>query len=118
MNLLADECCDGGLVEALREDGHDVLYAAESLAGSPDDEVLARASQDDRIVLTEDRDFGELVYRLRLPARGVVYLRFAVEDREDKVLRARWLFREVGVRLVGSFVVVEADRVRMRPLAR
>ncbi len=69
MRFLADECCDAGLVAALRDDGHDVLYAVESLRGVPDDEILTRAFSENRILLTEDKDFGDLVYRLRRPAR-------------------------------------------------
>ena len=96
MRVLADECCDGSLVKALRADGHDVLYAAEWMAGLSDEDVLAQAFSQGRLVLTEDRDFGELVHRLKLPAHGVVYLRFTVEDRSAKVRRLRWLLGELG----------------------
>lgn len=65
MKLLADECCDVALVEALRADGHDVLYVAESLRGASDDGILTRAYTENRLLLTEDKDFGELVYRLK-----------------------------------------------------
>ncbi len=67
MRLLADECCDAGLVLALRADGHDVLYSAETSQGASDEEVLERAFADDRVLLTEDKDFGELAVRQRLP---------------------------------------------------
>ena len=62
MKLLADECCDAGLVHAQRNDGHDVLYAAESSPGATDEEILERAVSEHRILLTEDKNFGELVY--------------------------------------------------------
>ena len=117
MRFLADECCDGGLVRALRADGHDVLFAAESLPGAPDDDVLSAAFEGQRLLLTEDRDFGELVYRLKRPTHGVVYLRFAVADRAAKVPRLRWLLDGLAERLPGSFAVLDADRVRLRPLA-
>ena len=118
MRFLADECCDGSLVRALRADGHDVLSAAESLPGALDDDVLSVAFEERRLLLTEDRDFGELVYRLRLKTHGVVYLRFPVEDRAAKVPRLRWLLDDLAERLPGAFAVLEADRVRLRPLAR
>ena len=118
MKFVADECCDGGLVRALRADGHDVLFAAESLAGAPDDDVLSVAFEEQRLLVTEDRDFGELVYRLMLPTHGVVYLRFDVENRAAKVPRLRWLLGEPAEKLPGSFAVLETDRVRLRPLAR
>jgi len=50
MKFLADECCDAGLVDALRADGHDVLYAVESVRGATDDELLTRAFSEGRIL--------------------------------------------------------------------
>lgn len=78
MRLLAAECCPAPLVRKLRAAGHDVLYVVESevLEGVTDRAILERAYGDNRIVLTEDKDFGELVYRFQLPARGVILLRF------------------------------------------
>jgi predicted nuclease of predicted toxin-antitoxin system len=55
MRFLADECCDAGLVGDLRGNGHDVLYAVESLRGATDDELLARAYSENRILLAEDK---------------------------------------------------------------
>jgi predicted nuclease of predicted toxin-antitoxin system len=87
MKLLADECCDAALVAALRVDSHDVLFVVESTPGSTDDEVLRQAYAEGRILLTEDKDFGELVYRLKRPARGIILLRFDVVDRALKLPR-------------------------------
>jgi len=75
LKFLADECCDTGLVTSLREDGHDVLYILEKKTGVPDDEVLLDAYNERRILLTEDKDFGELIYRLKKPSRGIVLIR-------------------------------------------
>lgn len=72
MNFMADECCDQPLVEGLRADGHDVVYIREVMAGAEDAAVLQMAAEQERILLTEDKDFGELVVRLRLPAFGIV----------------------------------------------
>lgn len=105
MRFLADECCSATLVEALREDGHDVLFMIEHDPGASDARVLQRAFDENRLLLTEDKDFGELVYRLRRPARGVVLLRFAPSERKRKLPR-----------LEDAFVVLEADKTRFRPL--
>jgi len=117
VRFLADEGCDVDLVRVLRQDGHDVIYAAETLCHSSDDFLLTLAFQQSRIVLTEDKDFGELVYRLRRPAYSVVLLRFEVRDRAMKVPRLRALLRNESGRLPGSFVVLDKDRIRVRPLA-
>src|SRR5262245_61172078 len=64
MMLLADESVDRMIVERLRADGHDTLYVAEMSPGITDDEILREASSRNALLLTEDKDFGELVYRL------------------------------------------------------
>ena len=116
MRFLADEYCDAALVNALRQDGHDVLYAIESLRGATDDELLTRAFSEQRFLLTEDKDFGELVYRFRRSAYGIVLMRFDVADRGFKIPRLRYLLRQEAKRLSGALVVLEANKVRFRPL--
>lgn len=116
MKFLADECCDAELVHALRQDGHDVLYAVESLRGASDDDLLARAFSENRVLLTEGKDFGELVYRLRRRMWGIVLLRFDVAERGRKIPRLRSLLAYEAGRLPDAFVVLEANKVRIRPL--
>lgn len=116
MKFLVDECCDASLVDALRKDGHDVLYAVESLRGASDDELLARAFSEQRLLLTEDKDFGELVCRLRRQALGIVLLRFDIVDRHLKIPRLRHLLAKAAERLLDTLVVVEPDKIRFRPL--
>ena len=116
MRFLVDECCNAALVDVLRGDAHNVLHAVESLRGATDDELLACALSERRIHLTEDKDFGELVYRLRRPAYGIILLRFDVADRALKVPRLRYLLEKESERLLEAFVVLEADKVRVRPL--
>jgi predicted nuclease of predicted toxin-antitoxin system len=60
LKFLADECCDAGIVKSLRGDGHDVTFVVEQNPGASDDEVLLSAYNEGRILLTEDKDFGEL----------------------------------------------------------
>ncbi|ETW98973.1 MAG: hypothetical protein ETSY2_41805, partial [Candidatus Entotheonella gemina] len=74
-----------------------------------------RALREERILLTEDKDFGELVYRLHKPTYGVILLRFEVEDRRLKIPRLRDLLAEISQRLTSTFVVLEADKTRLRP---
>jgi len=116
MKFLVDECCDSGLVAALRDDGHDVLYVLELMAGATDEAILGLAFDEERILLTEDKDFGELVYRMRLPAHGIVLIRLDVADRECKIPRMRELLAHYGERLKGLFMTLEADKLRARPL--
>lgn len=116
MKLLADECCDVGLVSSLRDDGHDVTHVLEKIAGATDDEVLLAAYYEGRILLTEDKDFGELVYRLKKPSRGIILLRIGVKQRHIKRERMKKLIKDFEDRLPGNFVVVDAEKFRFRPL--
>lgn len=61
MKFLADEYCDADMIASLRADGHDVVYVMEIKPGALDQEVLKKAFDEGRILLTEDKDFGELV---------------------------------------------------------
>lgn len=116
MKLLADECCDAPLVSALRSDGHDVVYIQELAPGSNDQTVLQLALVEQRILLTEDKDFGELVVRLQLPAYGIVLLRMNPGDTLGKLARVRDLLAYQGHLLGGSFVVLDESKARFRPM--
>ncbi len=66
MKFLADEGVDGQIVARLRLEGYDVAYIAELNVGAVDPAILKLANEDDRILITRDKDFGELAYRERL----------------------------------------------------
>jgi predicted nuclease of predicted toxin-antitoxin system len=76
MRFLADESCDFRVVRALRSAGHDVVAVIEIAPGSADQEVLSAAVADDRIFITEDRDFGQLVFASHASSCGVILIRF------------------------------------------
>ena len=116
MKFLADECCDTGVVASLRADGHDVAYVLERQAGISDEEVLQNAFVEGRILLTEGKDFGELIYRLKKPACGIILIRIDVQKRYEKWPRLEALIAKHGDRLSGHFVVVELNKYRFRPL--
>jgi predicted nuclease of predicted toxin-antitoxin system len=75
MNFVADESCAMPVIRALREAGHDVVAIAEVARGASDDQVLERATEDKRVLITEDRDFGELVYARGRSSAGVILVR-------------------------------------------
>jgi len=117
MRFLADEDLPLASVRRLRGLGYDIAAIAEDSPGATDWEALARATHEDRIVLTFDRDYGELIYRKRLPSPvGVIYFRFdplTPEEPAEHVLR---LLATSGLSLEGKFTVVERRQVRQRPL--
>jgi predicted nuclease of predicted toxin-antitoxin system len=116
MRLLADENTHGQLVAWLRSQGHDVLYAAESRRQTPDPELLELARTEGRVVLTDDLDFGELIYRQRLASQGVILLRMAGVPIADRVHRLAEVWRIVESSLPGRFIVIARDKCRIRAL--
>lgn len=77
MNLFADESVEGPVVERLRLDAHEVVYVAELTPSVVDEEVLQQANARGSVLVTADKDFGELVFRQGLVHSGVVLLRLA-----------------------------------------
>ncbi len=115
MKWTADENLEAPIVQALRHDGHDVRYASEVSPGAPDDQVLDAAVQDGRVVLTNDKGFGELVFRLHKPARGIVLLRFDEEDTDTKLEALRSFLSRKPV-LEGRLTVLTPRGSRSRSL--
>jgi predicted nuclease of predicted toxin-antitoxin system len=116
MKFLADECCDLSMVIRLRENGHDVVFIPEMTPGITDSEVLEMALQEKRVVITEDKDFGELIYRLGKPAFGVVLLRFHPLDQDNKIDAMSRFADQYSSRLRGNLVVIRSNSVRVKPL--
>jgi hypothetical protein len=117
MRFLADENFPGSAVRGLSADEHDVVWVRTERPGSSDRDVLAWAARENRIVLTFDKDFGELAYRAGLPAgSGVVLFRIPMPASADAGARltARITERDDWA---GHFSVIEPARIRMRPLA-
>ena len=77
MNFLADESVDRNIVGSLRQNGYSVWYVAEMEPGISDDAVLNLANQEARLLLTADKDFGELVFRQHRLGVGVLLIRLA-----------------------------------------
>lgn len=112
--LLADENIPRPMVSALRDAGWDVRSVAESSPGMSDDDVLALVRAEQRVLLTEDKDFGELVFRLKRDISGVVLVRLPEapwDVRLPRILAA--LERRAGT-LIGTYTVIEPQRIRSR----
>ncbi len=116
MKILANENFPRVAVEALREAGHDVVWARTDMPGEDDRGILGRAQREGRLVVTLDKDFGELAFHTGLPAQcGVILFRVGVQSPEyvrDRVLEIVQSTSEWQ----GRFAVAEPDRIRMRPL--
>lgn len=115
MNILADESVDRQIVERLRQDGHDVLYVAEVEPSISDDVVLERANKKRALLVTGDKDFGEIVFRdNRLSSGGVVLLRLAGLSTERKAAFVSEVFQTHGAQFPHHFSVIAPGKVRIR----
>ncbi|MDO8433002.1 MAG: DUF5615 family PIN-like protein [Candidatus Binatus sp.] len=113
MRFVADESCAAQIVEALRIAGHDVLAISEVMQGAEDEAVIQAATNDDRVLLTEDNDFGKLVYARHRKNAGVVLIRFPNQVRAQKPRAVLELVALRGDRLRGNFSVLQPGRVRI-----
>lgn len=116
MKLLANENFPGDAVEALRGSGHNVLWVRTAFPGASDSRVLERATSEQRVLLTFDKDFGKLAFRWGLPATsGIILFRMRLNS-PSRIARAA--VSVIGSRTdwAGQFSVVEEGRVRMTAL--
>src|SRR5215471_4980436 len=111
MRLLADESCDFVVVRALRSAGHDVTAVAELQQRSIDEEVMEAARTENRVLLTEDKDFGWLAFVKLVKSAGDVLIRFPAPARStlgDSAGRGtrsqtRWIFCSLAPRISTDF---------------
>jgi predicted nuclease of predicted toxin-antitoxin system len=118
MRFLADESCDFSVVRVLRSAKHDVVAIAEVSPRADDDDVRGRAVSDERILITEDKDFGQLVYASMRRTGGVIFIRFPARARRNLAGAVLDLVRQRGQRLIGTFTVLQPGRVRTGRIPR
>lgn len=114
MKFVADEGVERGVVERLRLAEHSVVYVMELERGISDDEVLALAIREEALLITADKDFGELLYRQGRAARGIVLLRLAGLSEEAKADVVATAVSEHLDELPQAFAVIEPGYVRIR----
>ena len=113
MKVLLDACVWGGAVGALRDAGHDVEWAGEWPSDPGDEEVLRRAADSNRVLVTLDKDFGELAVVRGVPHAGIIRL-VGFGAREQGPACAAALARYGEELSAGALVTVERHRVRIR----
>lgn len=116
MNFLADESFDFRLVRALQAAGHDVITVSEHAPAADDVTVMRLAASKNRVLLTEDKDFGWLVYVSGMPARGVILLRCPEAKRDAMQRKLAELVSKHSAELSTAFVVVTPDKARFSKL--
>jgi predicted nuclease of predicted toxin-antitoxin system len=116
LRIVADENVPGETVDAMRADGHEVTWMVTDGPGTRDDVILAQAQAENRIVMTFDKDFGELVFRQVMPASsGIILLRLGTSGPSQATAIVMAAIRSRSD-WTGHFSVIEEERIRMTPL--
>jgi predicted nuclease of predicted toxin-antitoxin system len=116
ITFLADACCDALIVRTLRTLGCEVTFVAESDPNKPDEAILAQGLAEQRIIVTEDRDFCELVFHNLLPTYGVVLVRIPAAQRPKRAERITLLVTDYAERLPYAMTTLTLANIRIRPL--
>ena len=112
MRFLVDECTGSKVAEWLRDENHEVFSVFDEARGMTDDEVLAKSFAENRILITNDKDFGEMVFRERRKHHGVIFLRLDDERAANKIEVLRQLIENYANKLPEQFVTVTETKVR------
>jgi predicted nuclease of predicted toxin-antitoxin system len=112
--FVCDEGVDRSIVEQLRSDGHNVTYIAELSPSVPDDEVLREANVRGAVLVTADKDFGELVFRLGQLSTGILLIRLHDLTTQDRASLVAAVVLDHGAELTGAFSVLSPTKLRIR----
>jgi len=115
MKWMVDESAGTAIAEYLRAAGHDVLSVSETMPETEDRHILARAMSEGRILITNDKDFGELIFRGGQRHHGVLLLRLHEESPANRVRVVKKVLEQWADRLAGCFTVATESSVRIRP---
>jgi predicted nuclease of predicted toxin-antitoxin system len=111
--FLADENCDFAIVRTLRSAGYDVLAITETAPRTPDREVIELAAREGRVLLTEDKDFGQLVFAELRDSGGVILIRFPASERKALPGAVLEAIKALQDRLTGAFIVLTPQKIRI-----
>lgn len=114
MRFVADECLDARIIKRLVVDGHDLVVVRTELTGRKDEDVLRITRDRDAMLITEDKDFGELVFRLKAIHAGVVLVRMHGLTGAEQAQRVSQAVKDHGAELLNAFTVITGKRLRIR----
>ncbi len=118
MRFIADENISAAIVDALLQDGHDILIIGNTARGIDDETVLAFSTQENRILITHDDDFSSLTFKDALQSGGVVLLRLHRLKDAAQAERVRSLMQSHGTELSKAFTILEPGRIRVRRIEK
>jgi len=118
MKLLADEGVDRQIVDCLRKEGHQVLYIAEMQPGLTDDEILEISNREKILLITTDKDFGELIFRQHRIMSGILLIRLAGLSATEKGEMVSSAINKHSSELSNAFTVISHKAIRIRRMKK
>lgn len=112
MRFIVDECTGPTVATWLSKQGHDVFSVYSEAQGVDDEIILQKAFKENRIIITNDKDFGEKVYKEKRPHKGVILLRLEDERPKNKILILERVFKKYRTELTDCFVVITETKIR------
>ena len=116
MKFLVDENVGQTIIDFLKNEGFDIIIAKEDFFSREDHILLEKAFQDNRFVITNDKDFGELVYRMKLPCYSIILFRFKIENPLRKINTLKSILRFESNHIKNKFIVATENKIRIRSL--
>lgn len=113
MRFMVDECTGPAVARWLREHNHEVFSVYEEARGMADDDIIQKAFDESWILITNDRHFGDRVYRERRQHKGIILLRLEDERPNNKIDAARRLLKGYAEQLADHFIVVTEKQIRI-----
>ena len=114
LKFLVDESTGNKVSRALRESGYDTSYCGEFLLGYPDEEIIKKAFGGKRVIITNDKDFGEIIFRQEKLSWGVIFLRLKVDTPANRIKYALATIKQLDIQLEKNFVIVSENKIRIR----
>lgn len=115
MRFLVDESTGKRLAKFLLQDGHDVVFVGDVMPSASDEQVLEQAEREDRVLVTDNKDFKELIFRIGKPSKGVILLRTSTLSPAERLGILQDLFDTVE-EITGTFIVLTEHAVRVRDI--
>lgn len=112
MKFLIDVNLGRKFTNLLQQAGYDAIFAKDLMLSISDEEILTKAENEERVVITNDKDFGELVFRLHKTSSGVILLRTLTTDSKKRFD----LVKEILHRANGKFIIIKEGQIRIRKL--
>jgi predicted nuclease of predicted toxin-antitoxin system len=116
LKFLIDESAGLYVSTELKKDGFDVVSIIETTPGIKNGNVLEKANREGRILVTNDKDFGELIYRQEKHSQGIILLRLEIDTPEARLLLLRKIIRTYGEKIQNKFIVATETKIKIRSL--